>query len=42
MRVADYAMPTANNFAMFSKEANVYGGAQIPERYIKLHPDSWA
>jgi mannosyltransferase OCH1-like enzyme len=33
---------TDNNFAMFSKEVNVYGGGNCIEfSYIKLHPDFW-
>jgi len=33
---------TANHFAMFSKEVNVYGGGNCVEfSYIKLHPDFW-
>jgi hypothetical protein len=33
---------TENNFAMFSKEVNVYGGGNCLEfSYVKLHPDFW-
>jgi hypothetical protein len=44
MQVADYYDSfTANNFAMFSKEVNIYGGGNCLEfSYIKLHPDFWS
>jgi hypothetical protein len=34
---------TANNFAMFSKEVNIYGGGNCLDfSYIKLHPNFWS
>jgi hypothetical protein len=43
MQVADYYDSfTENNFAMFSKEVNIYGGGNCLEfSYVKLHPDFW-
>ncbi len=43
LQVADYYDAfTANNFAMYSKEVNVYGGGNCLEfSYIKVHQDFW-